>query len=73
MCPESILPYLEEIAQSLTDTKIPVHDEKDVRFTPRQRVHPYVTGSRIKSSGSPLIPNTVELTCPARPPPDPQR
>jgi hypothetical protein len=73
ICPASPPPYLDKVAQSITDTKNSVHNEKDVHFTPRHSVQPCLTGSRMKSSISPLTPNTVELTCPASPPPDPPR
>ena len=58
--PASSLPYLNKVAQSITDTKKSVHYEKNVHFTPRHSVKSCLTGSRMKSSISPLTPNTVE-------------
>jgi hypothetical protein len=63
---------LNKTAQSITDTKNSVHNKK-VHFTPSHGVQPRLTGSRMKVSISPLTPSTVELTCPATPPPDPRR
>jgi len=65
--------YLEKVAQSITDTKNSVYNEKAVHFTPRHAVQPCLTGSRMKSSFSPLTPNTVELICPASPLPFPDK
>jgi hypothetical protein len=72
--PESrIQSYLDKGAQSITDTKKSARNEKDVHFTPRHSVQPCLTGSRRKSSISPLTPNTVEMTCATSSLPDLQK
>ena len=65
--------YLDKVTQSVTDTKNSVHNEKDVHSTPNHGVQPCLTGSRMKSSSSPVTSNTVEPICPASPLPDPTR
>jgi hypothetical protein len=65
--------YLDKITQSVTDKKSSVNNEKDVHFTPNHGVQPCLTGSRMKSSSSPLTSNTVEPICPVSPSPDPTR
>jgi hypothetical protein len=65
---DRILSYLDKVEQSITDTKKYVHN-KDVHFTPSHSVR----HSRKKSLNSPLTADTVELVCPASPPPDPTK
>ena len=73
ICPASPPPYLDKVAHSISDTQNSVYSGKGVQFTLRHGVQPCLTGSRMKSSSSRLTSNTVELTCPASPPPDPRR
>jgi len=70
---DRITSYLNKVAHSITDTKNSVHNEKDTHFTPNHGVQPCLTGSRTKSSSSPLTSNTVEPICPASPSPDPTK
>jgi len=70
---DRIVSYLDKVAHSITDTSNSVHNEKDVHVTPNHGVQPCLTGSRMKSSSSPLTSNTVEPICPASPLPDPTR
>ena len=70
---DRIQSYLDKVAQSITGTKKSVHNEKDVHFIPSHSIQPCLTSSRMKSSSSPLTPNTMEPICPASPLPYPDK